>query len=91
MFTKNIFLIQLATIGLLHSTIAQTITRLDQSKISASALDSKIKYLLKAANVHGLAIAIFNKNEVVYKKLSAIKTLLPKNLYRQIQIFMELH
>ena len=43
MFTKNSYLTLLATLGLLHSTIAQTITRLDRSKISPSALDHKIK------------------------------------------------
>jgi CubicO group peptidase (beta-lactamase class C family) len=73
MFTKNSYLTLLATLGLLHSTIAQTITRLDRSKISPSALDHKIKYLMKAANVHGLAITIFNKNEVVYKKAFGYK------------------
>ncbi|HVE60448.1 MAG TPA: serine hydrolase domain-containing protein, partial [Chitinophagaceae bacterium] len=51
----------------------QTITRLDKTKISAFALDNKIKYLMKAANVHGLAVSIFNKNEVVYKKTFGYK------------------
>ena len=73
MLIKNSFLALFVTLGLLHSTFAQTITRLDKSKISASALDSKIKYLMKAANVHGLAVSIFNKNEVIYKKTFGYK------------------
>ena len=78
MFTKNSFLTLLVTLGLFNSTIAQTITRLNRSKISASALDSKIKYLIKAVNVHGLAIAIFNKNEVIYKKTFGYKNFVTK-------------
>jgi CubicO group peptidase (beta-lactamase class C family) len=47
---------------------AQLINRLDHSTIPVSALDEKINYLMKAANVHGLAIAVFNDNKTVYKK-----------------------
>src|SRR5689334_9855968 len=51
----------------------QTIVRLDHSKISAAALDDQIQALMKAANVQGLAIAIFNRGEPVYKKTFGYK------------------
>jgi CubicO group peptidase (beta-lactamase class C family) len=51
----------------------QTIIKLDKSKMSAASLDNKIESLMKAANVQGLAVAIFNKNEAVYKKTFGYK------------------
>ena len=46
----------------------QIITRLNRTQISFVALDIKIQSLMKAANVHGLAVTVFNNNEPVYKK-----------------------
>jgi serine-type D-Ala-D-Ala carboxypeptidase/endopeptidase len=51
----------------------QTITRLDKSNIKAGDLDAKINALVKAANVHGIAISIFNKNKPVYTKTFGYK------------------
>ncbi|MCJ8166180.1 beta-lactamase family protein [Pontibacter sp. E15-1] len=47
---------------------AQTITRLDGSKITSTALDQKIQQLMEAAEVQGMAVTVFNKNSPVYKK-----------------------
>ncbi len=52
---------------------AQNIKRIDGSNVSFSALDQKINFLMKAANVHGLAIAVFNNNKPVYKKAFGYK------------------
>lgn len=52
---------------------AQLITRLDNTAISSAALDEKIHNLIKAANVHGIAISIFNNNKTVYKKTFGYK------------------
>jgi CubicO group peptidase (beta-lactamase class C family) len=52
---------------------AQQITRLDNSRVSAAALDTKIRSLMAAAKVHGLAVTIFNKNQPVYKKTFGYK------------------
>jgi CubicO group peptidase (beta-lactamase class C family) len=52
---------------------AQTITRLDGTTIRITELDKNIERLLKAANVHGIGISIFNRNEVVYKKTVGYK------------------
>ena len=57
---------------------AQTITRLDQSKISVTALDDKIKTLMAAAHVSGLAITVFNNNQPVYKKTFGYKNAVTK-------------
>ncbi|HZF62838.1 MAG TPA: serine hydrolase domain-containing protein, partial [Chitinophagaceae bacterium] len=54
---------------------AQTITRLDKSKISFASLDKKIQALLVAGQVHGLAITIFNNHEPVYKKTFGYKNI----------------
>ncbi len=51
----------------------QNIRRLDNSIISASSLDKKIPALMNNAQVHGLAVAIFNNNKVVYKKTFGYK------------------
>lgn len=44
------------------------ITRVDGSKIKKEELTEKIKTLVQSAHVTGLAISIFNDNEVVYQK-----------------------
>ena len=51
----------------------QTIHRVDNSTISAANLDTKISDMMKNGNVHGLAVAIFNNNKVVYKKTFGYK------------------
>ena len=56
----------------------QNIIRLDKTKISATNLDDKIKSLMEAAHVQGLAVAVFNKNEPVYKKTFGYKNALTK-------------
>jgi CubicO group peptidase (beta-lactamase class C family) len=54
---------------------AQSITKLDKSTISVASLDKKIQSLVKAANVHGLAVTVFNSNEPVYKKTFGYKNI----------------
>src|SRR5215470_15540732 len=47
----------------------QTISRLDNSKITAPQLDRKIAQLMKDASVTGLAISVFNDNKAVFSVL----------------------
>ena len=54
-------------------SFSQTVTRLDDSKISSAELDKKVQQLLKDGNVPGLAITVFNKNKPVYKKVFGYK------------------
>ena len=54
---------------------SQEIKRLDQSKITFDSLNKNIESLMKAANVHGLAITIFNSHQPVYKKTFGYKNI----------------
>ncbi|MFZ4545190.1 MAG: serine hydrolase domain-containing protein [Saprospiraceae bacterium] len=60
------------------SSPGQNISKLDKTKISVTQLDAKIESLMKAANVQGLGIAIFNKNEPVYKRSFGYKNAVKK-------------
>ncbi len=66
MHIKKLFFILLCSACIPFQVKGQTITKLDKSKISFTSLDNKIQSLIKAANVQGLAISIFNNNEPVY-------------------------
>src|SRR5580698_6570548 len=44
------------------------VTRLDGSKISAAEIDGTVTQLMKAAEVTGMGIAIFNDGKIVYQK-----------------------
>ena len=55
------------------SVFAQTIARLDDSKIEAKDLDLKINQLMKDASVAGMAISIFNNGKPVYHKVFGYK------------------
>ncbi|MBC8004167.1 MAG: beta-lactamase family protein [Verrucomicrobia bacterium] len=69
--TKLYFL--LLCCGLFFKVQAQSIVKLDKSKISFVSLDAKIESMMKAANVQGLAVTVFNNNETVYKKAFGYK------------------
>lgn len=73
MINRKILILFLYLNAFITNTEGQTITRLDNSKISFVDLNSKIQSLVDAANVQGLAISIFNKNEPVYKKTFGYK------------------
>jgi D-alanyl-D-alanine-carboxypeptidase/D-alanyl-D-alanine-endopeptidase len=73
MFIKKIFLLFCCLPALLSISFAQSITRLDNSKISFTTLDKKIQALMQAAHVQGLAVTVFNKNKPVYKKTFGYK------------------
>jgi D-alanyl-D-alanine-carboxypeptidase/D-alanyl-D-alanine-endopeptidase len=47
---------------------AQAIKRIDGSTITGDSLTAKIEYLMKAANVCGSAVSVFNGNQPVYSK-----------------------
>ena len=72
---KNIFLGLFCSAIIFSISNAQNIMKLDKTSISVSELDKKISVLIKAANVQGLAISIFNNNEPVYEKTFGYKNL----------------
>ena len=73
MIIKKILLIFFFLTGQSFISQAQRIRKLDKSKISFDSLNNKIQALMKAANVQGLAISVFNNNEPVYKKTFGYK------------------
>jgi CubicO group peptidase (beta-lactamase class C family) len=73
MLIKKIFILFFCFIELKFIAQGQAITKLDKSKISFVSLDSKIQALMKAGNVQGLAVTVFNNNEPVYKKTYGYK------------------
>ena len=73
MFNKRIFFLFFFFTGLKIAVQGQFITKLDKNKISFVALDNKIQALMKAANVQGLAVTVFNNNQAVYKKTFGYK------------------
>ncbi|MCU0392629.1 MAG: beta-lactamase family protein [Thermoflexibacter sp.] len=64
------FKIFLAIISLTVSTISfgQSIKRINGSKISVDSLNAKIEYLMKVANVSGIAVSVFNDNKPIFTK-----------------------
>lgn len=62
--------IPLASISLFCTFISfgQSIKRIDGTKYSSDSLDAKIDYLMKTANVSGVAISVFNDNKPVFSK-----------------------
>jgi CubicO group peptidase (beta-lactamase class C family) len=73
MFNRKLFFPLLCFIGISFKIQGQNITRLDKSKITFDALDNNIQALMRAANVQGLAVTVFNNNEPVYKKTFGYK------------------
>jgi len=66
----------LSFFSILHLSVVcfgQHINKLDNTKISTANLDTKITNLMKVANVHGLAVTVFNNNEPVYEKTFGFK------------------
>jgi D-alanyl-D-alanine-carboxypeptidase/D-alanyl-D-alanine-endopeptidase len=55
------------------ASCAQSVSRLNNSRIACSELDRKITELMKAARVQGLGISIFNNNTAVYTKAFGFK------------------
>ena len=53
---------------------AQTIARLDDSRVAANELDNKINQLMKDASVTGMAVSIFNDNKPIYNKVFGYKS-----------------
>jgi D-alanyl-D-alanine-carboxypeptidase/D-alanyl-D-alanine-endopeptidase len=78
MLTKNYWFILFLMLHFTSVSVGQNIIRLDQTVISEANLDAKIVELMKAANVQGLAVAVFNTNEPVYEKTFGYKNVITK-------------
>jgi serine-type D-Ala-D-Ala carboxypeptidase/endopeptidase len=78
MSTKKYWSLLFLLVPFISACFGQKIVRLDKTKISATDLDAKITTLMEAAHVHGLAVAVFNANEPVYKKTFGYKNAITK-------------
>jgi CubicO group peptidase (beta-lactamase class C family) len=79
---KNKFLLLFYCLFVGAISKGQFITRLDNSKISATEIDAKISRLMTAANVQGMAVAIFSNKEPVYEKTFGFKRIDTKDPLR---------
>ena len=61
-----------------NHTNTNNIERLDGTEISKDSLTDKINLLIKDAQVHGIAISIFNNNKPVYQNALGYKNVLKK-------------
>ncbi len=65
---KSLFSTIIIAIAAVTLVSGQTINRIDGTKITADSLQDHIQYLMKTANVTGLAISVFNNNQPVFSK-----------------------
>jgi serine-type D-Ala-D-Ala carboxypeptidase/endopeptidase len=64
----NSFLLFFVSVFIVASSCGQTIERIDGSTIAPDSLQNKIEYLMKTANVCGVAVSVFNENKPVFTK-----------------------
>ena len=65
---KQYFVLSTIIFSVVNICFGQNIKRIDGSKISTDSLQAKVEYLMKAANVSGIAISVFNNNKPVFSK-----------------------
>jgi serine-type D-Ala-D-Ala carboxypeptidase/endopeptidase len=73
MLCKNSIALFIVFVCFILPAKGQTITKLDGSTLSSTSLDQKIRQLMEAASVHGLAVTVFNNREPVYQKTFGYK------------------
>ncbi|MDP9960755.1 serine hydrolase domain-containing protein [Chryseobacterium lathyri] len=66
-----VLLMSITNIAALGQTT--TVRRLDGSSLSVSQIDSTVRYLMSAAKVEGLELAVINNNRVAYQKAYGFK------------------
>ena len=78
-------------LALLTSLVfGQTIKRIDGSKLNIDSLNSKIEYLMKTANVSGVAVSVFNDNKPIFSKTYGLANV-QKNITFQKTSVMKLN
>src|SRR5450631_142832 len=73
-------------VSLVTTTFGQTIKRIDGTKITVDSLQNKIEYLMKAANVSGVAISVFNDNKPVFSKAFGLANIQKKEPMQQTSV-----
>jgi CubicO group peptidase (beta-lactamase class C family) len=85
MILKTFITSVLASVSLL--SFCQPINRIDGSKISVDSLNTRIDYLIEAANVAGVAVAIFNDGQLKYQHSFGYANLHKKILLSNKHVF----
>ena len=67
----------------LPTSFSQTIQRIDNTSYAADSLQAKIKYLMQAANVSGVAISVFNDSKPVFSKTFGLADVQKKIPFQQ--------
>src|SRR6266511_3040086 len=72
---RSLFLLLVCVSSTIAATQAspKVIKRLDGTEITANVLSARIQTLMEQADVHGLAISVFNHGQIVYNKAFGVK------------------
>ena len=65
------------------AAFGQTIKRIDGTKYDADGLNAKIQYLMKNANVSGVAVSVFNDNKPVFSETYGFADVQKKTPFRR--------
>ena len=76
----------LILVSLSTNAFGQMIKRIDGSKITADDLNSKIKNLMKSANVSGVAVSVFNDNKPVFSETYGLADVQNKIPFKQSSV-----
>ncbi|MGY8916050.1 MAG: serine hydrolase, partial [Flavobacteriales bacterium] len=68
-----LFIVGIILFSNISNAQSSTIERLDGSEITQDSLTSKIEQLIKDAEVHGLAVSLFEKNQTSYQNTFGYK------------------
>jgi serine-type D-Ala-D-Ala carboxypeptidase/endopeptidase len=65
---NRLFLLTTILVSVTAISFGQPIKRIDGSQITVDSLNTRIDYLMKIANVSGVAVSVFNNNKPVFSK-----------------------
>jgi CubicO group peptidase (beta-lactamase class C family) len=71
--TRPLWLITLAGLTVLLLSEQPAVRRLDGSKITSNEIDSMVERVMRAAEVPGVGIALFNDGRIVYQKAYGLR------------------
>ena len=78
--------ILLTTILITTFSLGQIIKKIDGSTITVDSLNSKIEYLMKTANVSGVAVSVFNHNKPVFSKTFGLANVQKNIVFQQSSV-----
>lgn len=76
---KNHVILFVLLVGLVPCSYSQSILRIDGTKIREDSTTNRIEQYIRQANVSGLCVAIYNDNQLIYKKAFGLANV-PENV-----------